>query len=70
MLQHLTIGPEFAGKISPLREEERKQLEENILADGVVINSLISWNGVLVDGHNRYHILQQYPEFSSLPRRK
>ncbi|OUQ40077.1 hypothetical protein B5E67_01850 [Faecalibacterium sp. An122] len=44
MLQHLTIGPEFAGKNSPLREEERKQLEENILADGVVINPLIVWN--------------------------
>ena len=39
-----------------------KQLEENILADGVVINPLIVWNGVIVDGHNRYHILQQHPE--------
>src|SRR5699024_543234 len=37
-------------------------LEENILADGVVINPLIVWNGVIVDGHNRYHILQQHPE--------
>ena len=62
MLQHLTIDPEFAGKIPPLREEELKQLEENILADGVVINPLIVWNGVIVDGHNRYHILQQHPE--------
>ena len=39
-----------------------KQLEENILADGVVINPLIVWNGVIVDGHNRYHILQKHPE--------
>ena len=62
MLQHLTIDPEFAGKIPPLREEEMKQLEENILADGVVINPLIVWNGVIVDGHNRYHILQKHPE--------
>ena len=62
MLQHLTIDPEFASKIPPLREEELKQLEENILADGVVINPLIVWNGVIVDGHNRYHILQQHPE--------
>ena len=62
MLQHLTIDPEFAGKIPPLREEEMKQLEENILADGVVINPLIVWNSVIVDGHNRYHILQQHPE--------
>mgnify|MGYP002800840094 FL=1 len=62
MLQHLTIDPEFASKIPPLREEELKQLEENILADGVVINPLIVWNGVIVDGHNRYHILQKHPE--------
>ena len=62
MLQHLTIDPEFASKIPPLREEEMKQLEENILSDGVVINPLIVWNDVIVDGHNRYHILQKHPE--------
>ena len=62
MSLHLTIDPEFASKIPPLREEELKQLEENILADGVVINPLIVWNDVIVDGHNRYHILQQHPE--------
>ena len=62
MLQHLTIDPEFKGKIPPLREEELKQLEENILADGVVINPLIVWDGVIVDGHNRYRILQKHPE--------
>ena len=62
MLQHLTIDPEFEGKIPSLREEELKQLEENILADGVVINPLIVWDGVIVDGHNRYRILQKHPE--------
>ena len=62
MSLHLTIDPEFEGKIPPLREEELKQLEENILADGVVINPLIVWDGVIVDGHNRYRILQKHPE--------
>ena len=62
MSLHLTIDLEFEGKIPPLREEELKQLEENILADGVVINPLIIWDGVLVDGHNRYRILQKHPE--------
>ena len=62
MSLHLAIDPEFASKIPPLREEELKQLEENILADGVVINPLIVWNGVIVDGHNRYRILQKHPE--------
>ena len=62
MLQHLTIDPEFEGKIPSLREEELKQLEENILTDGAVINPLIVWDGVIVDGHNRYRILQKHPE--------
>ena len=62
MSLHLNIDPEFASIIPPLREEEQKQLEENVLADGVVINPLIVWNGVIVDGHNRYRILQQHPE--------
>ena len=62
MSLHLNIDPEFASIIPPLREEEQKQLEENILADGVVINPLIVWNGIIVDGHNRYRILQQHPE--------
>ena len=62
MSLHLTIDSEFASKLPPLREEELKQLEENILADGVVINPLIVWDGVIVDGHNRYRILQKHPE--------
>ena len=62
MSLHLTIDPEFQGTIPPLQEEEMKQLEENILTDGVVINPLIVWDGVIVDGHNRYRILQKHPE--------
>ena len=58
----LKIDPEFAGKIPPLTDEEYRQLEENILADGRVINPLIIWNGVIVDGHNRYRIVQAHPE--------
>ena len=58
----LRIDQEFAEKIPPLTKEEFEQLEANILADGVVINPLIVWNGVIVDGHNRYRILQAHPE--------
>ena len=58
----LKIDPEFAGKIPPLTDEEYRQLEENILADGRVINPLIIWNGVIVDGHNRYRIVQAHTE--------
>ena len=43
----LRIDPEFEGKIPPLTAEEFQQLENNILADGVVINPIIVWDGVI-----------------------
>lgn len=58
----LKIDPEFESKIPPLTEEEFRQLEENILADGVVINPIIIWNGAIVDGHNRFHIIEKHPQ--------
>ena len=58
----LQIDPEFESKIPPLTEEEYQLLEENILQDGVVLNPLIVWNGCIVDGHNRFRIIQAHPE--------
>ena len=58
----IKIDPEFEQQIPPLRPEELKQLENNILEDGVILNPLILWNGTLVDGHNRYRIAQAHPE--------
>lgn len=60
----LKIDPEFAEKIPPLTPEEYEQLEANILAEGAVLSPLIVWNGVIVDGHNRYRIIQQHPEIT------
>lgn len=51
----LKIDPEFAALIPPLAPEEREQLERNILADGCR-DPLTVWDGVIVDGHNRYEI--------------
>lgn len=58
----LIIDPEFAEKIPPLTQEEFEQLEANILSEGAVLSPLIVWNGVIVDGHNRYRIIQRHPE--------
>ncbi len=58
----LKIDPEFADQIPPLTEEEFQQLEANILSDGEVINPIIIWNGMIVDGHNRFRILELHPE--------
>ena len=66
----LKIDPEFAEKIPMLTPEEYEQLEANILEDGLVINPLIVWNGVIVDGHNRYRVLQNHPEIPFQVHRK
>ena len=43
----------------PLADEERKQLEENILRDGIQ-DALKVWQGILIDGHNRYEIAKRH----------
>ena len=62
MTQTLRIDPEFKAQIQPLPQEERRQLEENILAEGELLAPILVWNGTIVDGHNRYEILQSHPE--------
>ena len=62
MLQNLSVDPEFQSKIPPLTAEERSQLEANILEEGRLLNPLIVWKGIIVDGHNRFEILKEHPE--------
>lgn len=58
----LKIDPEFRDKIPALTTEEFQQLRENILNDGEVFEPIIVWNGTIVDGHNRYKVIQEHPE--------
>ena len=62
MLRRLKIDPEFQSKIPPLTFEELNLLEANILEEGRIISPLIVWNGLIVDGHNRFAILKNHPE--------
>jgi len=55
----LKIDKEFSELIPALTEEEFKGLEESIIKEGCR-DALITWNGVLVDGHNRYNICQKH----------
>ena len=66
---NLKIDPEFQNQIPPLTDDEFKQLEENILKEGKLLSPLIVWGNTLVDGHNRYEIVQEHPEisFSTMP---
>lgn len=50
-----TVDPEFAALIPPLSPDEYRQLEENIKRDGCR-DKLVTWRGLLLDGHNRKQI--------------
>lgn len=58
----LKINPEFEDVIPPISMKEFEQLENNIVAEGEILSPIIVWNGYIVDGHNRYKILQKHPE--------
>ena len=60
----MIIKEEFKKLIPPLAIEEFNQLEKNIIADGCR-DPLLTWNGILIDGHNRYEICAKHSlEFS------
>ena len=59
-LSSLKIDPEFSAQILPLSFEELQQLEQNIIAEGRLLNSIITWNGYILDGHTRYRILKKH----------
>lgn len=57
----IRIDAEFAALIPPLTDDEQRQLEANLLADGCR-EPLCVWQGqnILLDGHTRYGICQQH----------
>lgn len=56
-MKKLKIDPEFRDKIPALTEAEYEQLRENILSDGEVYEPIVTWNDIIVDGHNRWRII-------------
>ena len=56
---NITIDTEFKTLIPPLSEEEFKLLEANCVENGIQ-DSLKVWNGILVDGHNRFEIAENH----------
>lgn len=58
------IDKEFENKIPPIGEDEFKQLEDNIVQAGEVYEALTVWKeeAILVDGHNRWKIIQKHPD--------
>lgn len=58
-MTELMINAEFKKLIPPLTPEEFAQLEQNCLAEGIR-DAIVTWNGYIIDGHNRYEIAQRY----------
>lgn len=58
-LMKLIIDPEFKALIPKLKKAELLQLECNLLSDGCR-EPIITWNGIIVDGHNRYEICHRH----------
>jgi ParB-like chromosome segregation protein Spo0J len=54
----LRINETYRSLIPALTEEEFKQLEENCLKHGIR-EPLVTSDGILLDGHNRYEIAQK-----------
>jgi len=55
----MKIDPEFKALIPPLAADELQQLEENIRKDGCR-DALVVWDGILIDGHNRFEICTRW----------
>lgn len=55
----IIIDPEFQRLLLPLTSEEYAQLERNIIDFGCK-SPLQLWDGILIDGHNRYEICTKH----------
>ena len=54
-MQGIIIDEDFRTLLPPLSKDTYAALEENLIQNGCR-DSLVLWNGTLVDGHNRYEI--------------
>lgn len=55
----LKVDDQFRDLIDPLSEEEFSQLQKNVIRDGC-LDPIKTWNGLIVDGHNRYQICTEH----------
>jgi hypothetical protein len=52
-MKELIIDKDFYNLTVPYTEEQQERLEQSILQDGC-LEPIITWNGVIIDGHKRY----------------
>jgi anti-sigma28 factor (negative regulator of flagellin synthesis) len=59
MLMELQINPEFHNIIPSISSDEYQLLEQSILQEGCR-EAIITWNGSIIDGYNRYEICHKH----------
>jgi len=58
-LEKFIIDEEFGHLLPALGKETYRRLEEDIIENGCV-TPLVVWNGILIDGYNRYRICKEH----------
>lgn len=58
-MSQIQIDPEFKSLIPPLSNDEYQQLEANMKSEGCR-DPLVTWQGVIIDGHNRFEICNRH----------
>ena len=67
-MREITIDEQFKALLPALDAQTYALLEESLLANGC-LHPLVLWNGVLIDGHNRYEICQKHEiEFETIDK--
>ena len=65
IIDELIIDPEFQTLFPRLNDEDFAGLEESLCKFGC-LSPLITWNNILIDGHNRFEIIQKHGISSQL----
>lgn len=58
-MNNLTIRLDFQNLIPPISREEYDFLEQSILDEGCR-EAIVTWDDIILDGHNRYEICQKH----------
>ncbi len=59
-MRKLQVDQEFSSLLPPLSEKEFNDLEKSLVEHGYEGPAIQLWNGVIVDGHNRYYLCRKH----------
>ena len=57
-MKELKVNEEFKNLIPPLTAEEKAELEKSLMLFGCR-DKIVTWNGFIIDGHNRYELCEK-----------